>query len=128
MPFFAACLSLQIILYTISNSQYAVSGNQSNIYVYFISALVSTILKLVYGMNIHEDDDSDYAKIIEIVAAAIVEAGNPGTFLVDLLPFMKFIPAWFPGAGWKRKANYWRKVGEYFVNTPWNTVKEQLVA
>ena len=76
-------------------------------------------------MNIHDDDDSEYAKIIEIVAAAVAEAGKPGTFLVDLLPF---IPAWFPGAGWKRKANYWRKFGEYFVNTPWNTVKEQLVA
>ena len=90
--------------------------------------MVSTILKLTYGMNIHEDDDSEYAKVIEIVAAAVAEVGKPGTFLVDLLPFMKFIPAWFPGAGWKRKANYWRKLGAYFVNMPWNTVKEQLVA
>jgi len=111
-----------------SNSQYALSGNQPHIHVCFTSALVSAILKLTYGMNIHEGDNSDYAKTIEIVAAAVAEAGNPGTFLVDLLPFMKFIPAWFPGAGWKKKANYWRELGEYFVNMPWNTVKGQLVA
>ena len=78
-------------------------------------------------MNILENDDSDYVRIAEIVLAALAEAGHPGSFLVDLFPSMKFIPAWFPGAGWKRKANYWRNLGEYFANTPWNTVKEQLV-
>ena len=78
-------------------------------------------------MNISENDDSDYAKAAEIVMAAFAEAGHPGSFLVDLFPSMRFIPAWFPGAGWKRKANYWRKVGEYFSRTPWDTVKEQLV-
>ncbi|KAL9712265.1 hypothetical protein Ac2012v2_005343 [Leucoagaricus gongylophorus] len=77
-------------------------------------------------MNILENDDSDYVRIAEIVLAALAEAGHPGSFLVDLFPSMKFIPAWFPGAGWKRKANYWRNLGEYFANTPWNTVKEQL--
>ena len=79
-------------------------------------------------MSVHEDDDSKYAKIAEIVLAAHAEAGHPGSFLVDLFPIMRFIPAWFPGAGWKKKANYWRELGEYFVNTPWNIVKEQLVA
>jgi len=78
-------------------------------------------------MNIPEDDDSDYAKIAEIVVAAVSEAGNPGAFLVELFPFLKFIPAWFPGAGWKRKAKYWRKLGECLVHMPWNVVKEQMV-
>ena len=78
-------------------------------------------------MNIPEGDDSDYVKIAEIVVAAHAEVGKPGAFLADLLPSMKYIPAWFPGAGWKRKANYWRKLGECFVHMPWNIVKEQLV-
>ena len=91
------------------------------------SVFTSTILKLTYGMNISEDENSDYVKTAEIVVAALAEAGHPGSFLVDLFPSMKFIPAWFPGAGWKRKANHWRKVGEYFSRMPWDTVKEQLV-
>jgi len=78
-------------------------------------------------MNIPEGDDSDYVKIAEIVVAAHAEVGKPGAFLADLLPSMKYIPAWFPGAGWKRKANYWRKLGECLVHMPWNIVKEQLV-
>ena len=91
------------------------------------SAFASTILKLIYGMDIVEDDDSYYVKIAEIVAAAAAEVGTPGSFLVDLLPFMRFIPAWFPGAGWKKKAEYWRKISGQFVHWPWDRVKEQLV-
>ena len=50
-------------------------------------------------MNILENNDSDYVRIAEIVLAALAEAGHLGSFLVDLFPSMKFIPAWFPGAG-----------------------------
>ena len=78
-------------------------------------------------MNIPEDDDCEYVKIAEIVMAAHAETGHLGSFLVDLFPSMKHIPAWFPGAGWKRKANTWRELGEYFAHTPWITVREQLV-
>lgn len=91
------------------------------------SAFASTILKLIYGMDIVEEDCSYYIKITEIVAAASAEIGKPGSFLVDLLPIMKFIPAWFPGARWKKKAEYWREISGQFVHWPWNRVKEQLV-
>ena len=103
--------------------------NQSNVWIQFTytSAFTSTILKLTYGMNIPEDDDSEYVKIAEIVMAALAETGHLGSFLVDLFPSMKHIPAWFPGAGWKRKANTWRELGEYFAHMPWVTVREQLV-
>ena len=116
-----------MILCTIFDSKCTSYGNQANVWICLTSAFTSTILKLTYGMNIPEDGDSDYVKVSEIVMAAFAEAGHPGSFLVDLFPCMRFIPAWFPGAGWRRKANYWRKLGEYFSHTPWDTVKEQLV-
>jgi len=78
-------------------------------------------------LDILEGDSFNLIETTEIVVAAVSEAGKPGAFLVDLFPWMKFIPAWFPGAGWKRKAKYWRKVGESLVHIPWNRVKEQLV-
>jgi len=78
-------------------------------------------------MNILENNDSDYIRIAEIVLAALAEVEHLGSFLIDLFPSMKFIPAWFPNAGWKRKANYWWNLSKYFVNTLWNTVKKQLV-
>ncbi|KZV96425.1 hypothetical protein EXIGLDRAFT_609205, partial [Exidia glandulosa HHB12029] len=31
-----------------------------------------------------------------------------GAFLVDALPFLRYVPEWMPGAGWKRQAREWR--------------------
>ena len=53
----------------------------------------STILKLLYGINILENDDSDYIRIAEIVLATLVEAEHLGSFLIDLFSCMKSIPA-----------------------------------
>jgi len=43
-------------------------------------------------MNIPEDNDSNYAKIAEIVVTAVLEVGNLGAFLVEFFLFLKFIP------------------------------------
>jgi hypothetical protein len=40
---------------------------------------------------------------------------------------MKYIPDWFPGAGWKQKAKQWRHISDMFVNEPWDLVKNQIV-
>ena len=58
-----------------------------------------TILKLLYGINILENNDSDYIRIAEIVLAALVEAEHLGSFLINLFSCMKFISVWFPDAG-----------------------------
>ena len=41
----------------------------------------------------------------------LIEAGIPGSFLVDLFPILRYVTSWFPGAGLKRKAARW---GEAF--------------
>ncbi|KAF8507550.1 cytochrome P450, partial [Gautieria morchelliformis] len=50
-----------------------------------------------------------YIAIAEKALDAITFAINPGAFLVDVLPILKHVPEWFPGAGFKRKARIWRK-------------------
>ncbi|KXN81295.1 O-methylsterigmatocystin oxidoreductase [Leucoagaricus sp. SymC.cos] len=88
-------------------------------------AFTETIMKISYGITISDDDES-YVTTAEIALASMAEVGNPGSFFVDLLPIMKYIPAWFPGAEWKKKANYWRYISELFANKPWDTVKAQV--
>jgi hypothetical protein len=73
------------------------------------------------------DGDESYVTAAETLLGSVAEVGNPGSFLVDLFPIMKSIPAWFPGAGWKGKANNWRKISHTFVNLPWDEVKKQMV-
>ncbi|RXW17960.1 hypothetical protein EST38_g7905 [Candolleomyces aberdarensis] len=36
-------------------------------------------------------------------------AGRTGAFLVDLVPWLTYVPEWMPGAGWKKAARYFRE-------------------
>lgn len=81
---------------------------------------------MAYGITIQEDNDPA-VYIAETALASLAVAANPGTFLVDTFPIMRYIPSWFPGAGWKKKAEYWRRIGEIFANGSWDTAKEQVV-
>jgi len=84
------------------------------------------ILSVAYGIPIKESDDP-YITIAEIALNGFAEAGIPGTFLVDYLPFLKYVPSWMPGASFKRKAAYWAKVSEDMREKPFLHVKDQLV-
>ncbi|KXN89170.1 O-methylsterigmatocystin oxidoreductase [Leucoagaricus sp. SymC.cos] len=89
-------------------------------------AFTTTIMKIAYGITITDEDESGYAKTAEIALASLAAVGNPGSFLVDLFPLMKHIPEWLPGAGFQKKASYWRYISNLFANGPWNEVKGQL--
>ncbi|KAJ3571117.1 hypothetical protein NP233_g3953 [Leucocoprinus birnbaumii] len=90
-------------------------------------AIAATLLRATYGMAIDDDEKAkEHVETAEIALASLAEAGNPGSFLVDLFPAMKAIPSWVPGAGWKKKAAYWRTVSDTFVQKPWSMVIEKL--
>ncbi|KAE9402144.1 cytochrome P450 [Gymnopus androsaceus JB14] len=68
----------------------------------------SIILKIVYGYNVHPENDH-YVELAEAADRGLIEAMNAGAFLVDTLPFLRVLPDWFPGAGFKKKAELWKK-------------------
>ena len=45
-------------------------------------------------------------------------------FFGDLV---KYVPSWFPGAGFKRKAKVWKVEGQALVEDPFNQVKAEMV-
>ena len=40
---------------------------------------------------------------------------------------VKYIPSWFPGAGFKRNAESWRSLMQEFVDIPFEFVKQNMV-
>ena len=60
-------------------------------------------MRLSYGIELQQEDDRYFAMIEQIA-----ETGEiiivPGSFLVDVFPVLRFLPVWFPGAGFKRWA------------------------
>jgi len=93
----------------------------------FSSAFTATILSVAYGITIKDSDDP-YISTAETALNGLADAGIPGTYWVDYLPFLKHVPSWLPGAGFKRKAAYWGMVNKDMVEKPFLHVKDQLVS
>ncbi|KAF9456704.1 cytochrome P450 [Collybia nuda] len=68
----------------------------------------AVIMEVAYGHQITSDDDP-YVKISQDSGDAVQNAGPPGSTPVDLFPFLRHLPSWFPGsfyAGFARDHKY----------------------
>ncbi|KAK1232583.1 hypothetical protein PQX77_004294 [Marasmius sp. AFHP31] len=83
------------------------------------------IIFVAYGLDLQGPDDP-VISIAEKAIEAANHAVNPGTFMVDVLPILKYVPAWFPGAGFKRKAREWNKLYVEMSALPFGIVKKQM--
>ncbi|KAF9266846.1 cytochrome P450 [Marasmius fiardii PR-910] len=63
------------------------------------------ILEIIYGYRVQDNDDP-YIKLADDGLAGINQV-TPGTLLVDFIPMLKHIPAWFPGASFNAKVGLW---------------------
>ncbi|THU92611.1 cytochrome P450, partial [Dendrothele bispora CBS 962.96] len=86
----------------------------------------STILRVVYGMSTQEEIN-DYVQLAHLAAESLNATMNHGSFFVDYLPSLKYMPAWFPGASFKRKANTWAPMVSNLINAPWKRVKSSML-
>ncbi|KXN80787.1 O-methylsterigmatocystin oxidoreductase [Leucoagaricus sp. SymC.cos] len=63
-----------------------------------------------YGIPIQRKNDPMVRLAVLAFEEALVEAATPGRFLVDIIPILRHVPVWFPGAGFKSQAKEWRSV------------------
>jgi hypothetical protein len=88
---------------------------------------VEATIKVGYGLDIHTTDDP-YIEVAEKGIHTLLEALVPGAYLVDIMPSLKYIPKWFPGASFLRKAEEWRKYSEFIRNMPFERATKNLVS
>ncbi|KAJ7764873.1 cytochrome P450 [Mycena metata] len=85
------------------------------------------IMDVTYGIQVESTKDL-YIQIAEEAMHGLGIACIPGTFLVDLIPALKYVPSWFPGADFKRKARRWRDVTRELVEVPFAETKRSMTA
>ncbi|KAF8140168.1 cytochrome P450 [Boletus edulis] len=83
------------------------------------------ILKISYGHSISDRGDI-YVTIADNAMRGLGKAGIFGTYLVDYLPFLKYVPEFMPGAGFKRQARVWRGMAREMIEKPFQMVKERI--
>ncbi|KAG6895729.1 hypothetical protein C0992_012999 [Termitomyces sp. T32_za158] len=85
------------------------------------------ITRITYGYKVKENDDI-FVDLANKSMAQFSVATTPGGFMVDVLPQLRHVPAWFPGASFKRQAKEWAATLLETVETPFSFVKNEMAA
>ncbi|KAJ6540312.1 cytochrome P450 [Mycena capillaripes] len=76
------------------------------------------VLHLTYGYKIKEEGNDPLVDLADKVLAEFSDITRPGAFLVDVMPILKYIPSWFPGARFKRLAKMYTKSCDELADVP----------
>ena len=86
----------------------------------------STTLSVTYSINVRPYNDPFIAIAEEAIDSA-AELMIPGAFFVDILPILKYVPDWFPGAKFQRKAAMLRVHSKKIRNAPFAATEKLMV-
>ncbi|KAI0642012.1 CyP450 monooxygenase [Trametes meyenii] len=90
-----------------------------------IQYLFSTVmLKLLYGIDASGEDD-ERIRIMDIAIESIRQA-SPGEFAVEMLPFLRYVPSWLPGAGYQKLFAACKRANENLRHGLFDEVKSRL--
>lgn len=86
----------------------------------------AVILSMIYAYNIDPHGQDPLVSAVNAAVGQFVEVCQPGRYMVDLIPALRYIPDWFPGAGFKRHArDCWTTLNRT-ASTPYDFVEKQL--
>jgi len=81
---------------------------------------------MAYGFPIKYKNDP-YIELAERALKSISESALPGKFLVNLIPALKYVPEWVPGAGFQKVAKEWKKIQIDFREAPFAKTVNDMV-
>ncbi|KAI0800093.1 cytochrome P450 [Fomes fomentarius] len=78
----------------------------------------ASIIRIGYGIDA-DKSDVDYLGIAEGALSKFAQVFVPGKYLVETFPILRFLPAWFPGAKFKRQTTEWFPLIRNMRDIPW---------
>ncbi|KAJ7146683.1 cytochrome P450 [Mycena epipterygia] len=96
-----------------------------NVMDHFRHMAAGLIMNVTYGITIQPSNDP-YVDLVKEAMHVISVGSVPGQFLVDSIPALQYVPSWFPGANFKRKAEKWRKVMRELLERPFKEAKRNI--
>ncbi|KAJ6482515.1 cytochrome P450 [Mycena sanguinolenta] len=88
----------------------------------FASAIV---IKVAYGYT-PQDENDELLMLANEAMDQFSEMTAVNAFAVDSIPILRFVPSWFPGAGWKNKINLYRRSLQRMTDRPYEWTKQQM--
>ena len=81
---------------------------------------------MTYSIDVRPYNDP-YIKIAEEAVGTAADLLIAGAFLVDIIPILKYVPAWFPGAKFQSKGAIMRKHAAIIRNVPFAASEKLIV-
>ncbi|KAF2851313.1 cytochrome P450 [Plenodomus tracheiphilus IPT5] len=86
----------------------------------------AVILKTTYGYSPEAHGKDPLVDLAMNTMSDFGDATVPGKYLVDVMPFLRLLPDWCPGTGFKAKARRMAKQLDRTVEQPYRYVKQQM--
>ncbi|QRW12725.1 cytochrome P450 family protein [Ceratobasidium sp. AG-Ba] len=102
-------------------------GGSCNIEKEVRRAVSAQIISAVYGYKVTSSDDY-FVRGFQTAVEHFCQAAIPANFAVNFIPWLKYIPEWVPGTGWKNKVREWRHQRDTMVEEPYEWAKSQISA
>jgi hypothetical protein len=84
-------------------------------------------LSIAYGIEVHPENDP-LVLLAERGGNATNKAFRPGYYLVDAIPWLQYLPRWFPGAQFHKDAEQFREAIFAMRDVPFKQVKQAFVS
>lgn len=85
-------------------------------------------MSTTFGYDIATGDANDrYVDLAEHILAVIPELLQPGRNMINIFPFLRFIPPWFPGASTQKSMVKVKELWMAYKTEPYEYVKSNLV-
>jgi hypothetical protein len=90
------------------------------------SCVGSLAMSITYGLPVQRRHDP-FIQLAEDALAGAGAAGAPGRFLVNIIPWLKHVPEWMPGAGFKQVAKEIKKKMDRLEEEPYQATLKMMV-
>lgn len=89
------------------------------------SIIGSMLLKMIYGYRMETIRPDPLVEINDRLVEIFASTTLPGKWLVDIVPWLKYLPDWVPGTGFKSVARRARLVVKTSAEVPFRFAKER---
>ena len=84
-------------------------------------------MSIMYGCDVSSSTNDSYVKGVEQSVGMLSDALFPGAAIVNAIPALRYLPAWFPGVDFKRSALEVNDLTQELQDAPIDFVKKGIV-
>ncbi|KAI0348497.1 cytochrome P450 [Trametopsis cervina] len=101
------------------------SEHPENLFKHVKRTTAAIAMMLSYGHQVKPEGDV-FVTLADEALSCLAKAGIFGTYLVDFINVLKYVPKWMPGAAFKQQAETWRRTVRAMLDRPFAMVKTQM--